>query len=698
MSSQFIEKYEVLETLGKGSMGVVYKAKDPEIGRMVAIKTLKSVFLSDDAVGNEALKRFRQESRSAGRLHHPNIVTIFEAGRAQNGSPYIVMEYIEGKSLETVIRDAGAVEPLECFHYLAQIASAIDYALSQNIIHRDIKPSNIIVDGQYRPFLLDFGVAKLSDTSLTPAGTVVGTPSYMSPEQIRGEPLDGRSDLFSFAVVTYEMITGKRPFPGNDFTSVVTSILQKPPLPFSEIGCSLPNHLEGVLVQGLSRDREKRFSSATSFIDAAAQTLGISVDNTGLIGGFRPGMKLSELASREQGGRVRAPTLYQGLPSAAGSAQAGAGLPPNNPSGGFVSLGSGNMSGLGDPADGGETRLISPGQSLFQEQDRIDAAKAAEKAALMKKVGDKPKEGLSGGKFDGRFESAQNVSSSTQGRLSAVRPTSGGFPWLYAILAIISGMALSGIVYLQFFRVPTEQPKDEQVALNSGETQTANDRSGPDPTATPLVTPAEVSTSSGQANILPAGTGGTAGVNSNTDPGGLQNPGGTAGAGTAGGNAPVPERDFLPIKPQIPAEGFTSASLKQLRDEELAWLLSEEQADAKLLRLVTAEVGNRNRWELILRLMPVSMHQDYTVRIDVIKALSRSDFRSHAEVMPLIIAALSDSEFLVRGFAAKTLAAIGTPEAVKALEKRISEEKEPVVLKVIQDAIQSLKKDQPPAN
>ncbi len=694
MSSQFIEKYEVLETLGKGSMGVVYKAKDPEIGRMVAIKTLKSVFLSDDAVGNEALKRFRQESRSAGRLHHPNIVTIFEAGRAQNGSPYIVMEYIEGKSLETIIRDAGAVEPLECFHYLAQIASAIDYALSQNIIHRDIKPSNIIVDGQYRPFLLDFGVAKLSDTSLTPAGTVVGTPSYMSPEQIRGEPLDGRSDLFSFAVVTYEMITGKRPFPGNDFTSVVTSILQKPPLPFSEIGCSLPNHLEGVLVQGLSRDREKRFSSATSFIDAAAQTLGISVDNTGLIGGYRPGMKLSELASREQGGRVRAPTLYQGLPSAAGSAQAGASLPPNNPSGGFVSLGSGIMSGLGDPADGGETRLISPGQSLFQEQDRIDAAKAAEKAALMKKVGDKPKEGLSGGMFDGRFESAQNASSSTQGRLSTVRPTSGGFPWLYAMLAIISGMALSGIVYLQFFRTPTEQPKDEQVASNSSETRTAIDRSDPAHTATP----ADVSTSSGQANILPAGTGGTAGVNSNTSPGELQNLGGTAGPGTTGGTAPVPERDFLPIKPQIPAEGFTSTSLKQLRDEELAWLLSEEQADAKLLRLVTAEVGNRNRWELILRLMPVSMHQDYTVRIDVIKALSRSDFRSNAEVMPLIIAALSDSEFLVRGFAAKTLAAIGTPEAVKALEKRISEEKEPVVLKVIQDAIQSLKKDQPPAN
>src|SRR5262249_10656660 len=153
--------YEIVTTLGRGSMGVVYKAKDPEIGRLVAIKTLKSVFMGDDAAGNEALQRFRQESRSAGKLHHPNIVTIFEAGRTDNGSPHVVMEYIEGKSLEAILAEAGPLEPLAVLHYLAQIASAIDYAHSQSVIHRDIKPSNIIIDAHHRPYLLDFGVAKL---------------------------------------------------------------------------------------------------------------------------------------------------------------------------------------------------------------------------------------------------------------------------------------------------------------------------------------------------------------------------------------------------------------------------------------------------------------------------------------------------------------------------------------------------------
>ncbi|HQH26518.1 MAG TPA: serine/threonine-protein kinase, partial [Oligoflexia bacterium] len=177
MDTNFIGKYEIVSTLGRGSMGVVYKGRDPEIGRLVAIKTLKSMFMGNDPAGNEALQRFRQEARSAGRLHHPNIVTIFEAGRTDNGSPYIAMEYIEGTSLEARIAEQGPLDPLAALHYLAQIASAIDYAHMQNVIHRDIKPSNVLIDGAQRSHLLDFGVAKMSDTSLTPAGTVVGTPS-----------------------------------------------------------------------------------------------------------------------------------------------------------------------------------------------------------------------------------------------------------------------------------------------------------------------------------------------------------------------------------------------------------------------------------------------------------------------------------------------------------------------------------------
>lgn len=282
---QSIGKYQVLSVLGRGSMGVVYKAQDPEIGRVVAIKTLRTMYIGDDSVGQEALQRFRQESRSAGRLQHPNIVTIFEAGRTDNGTPFIVMELIDGQSLEVIVSQRP-LDPLEALHYLGQTASAIDYAHSQDVIHRDIKPSNIIIDTHFRPHLLDFGVAKLSDTSLTPAGTVVGTPSYMSPEQIRGETLDGLSDLFAFAVVAYELFTGARPFPGADFTTVVGNIINKDPLSFESLGCALPREAEQVLFKGLSKDRSSRYPSALELVDALAKPFDVLVDGSGLVGGY----------------------------------------------------------------------------------------------------------------------------------------------------------------------------------------------------------------------------------------------------------------------------------------------------------------------------------------------------------------------------------------------------------------------------
>ena len=290
-----IGKYQVLTELGQGSMGVVYRAEDPEIGRILAIKTLRSIYLGDDTAGNEALQRFRQESRSAGRLRHPNIVTIFEAGRSDEGSPFIAMEFIEGRSLEAIIEKNSPLDPLEALHYLAQVADAIDYAHSEDVIHRDIKPSNFLIDSQGKPKLLDFGVAKLSDTSLTPAGTVVGTPSYMSPEQIRGDDLDGRTDLFSLAVVAFELFCGERPFPGKDFTTVVGNIIHKQPLSFSEINCDLPKELEAVFHRGLAKDRGERFKNATDFVNAVAEPFSLVVNSAGLVGGYTPGKRFSDL-------------------------------------------------------------------------------------------------------------------------------------------------------------------------------------------------------------------------------------------------------------------------------------------------------------------------------------------------------------------------------------------------------------------
>jgi serine/threonine protein kinase len=285
MSQTLVGKYEVITTLGRGSMGVVYKAKDPEIDRIVAIKTLRSVYLGEDAAGNDAMQRFKQESRSAGKLRHPNIVTIFEAGRAESGSPFIVMEYIEGKSLEAIIAERAPLEPKEGLHYLVQIATAIDYAHKEGVIHRDIKPSNVIVDKDGHPHLLDFGVAKLSDSSLTPAGTVVGTPSYMAPEQIKGESLDGATDRFAFAVMSFEVLSGKRPFLGQDFTTVVTNIIHHPPLSLKDaIALQIPLGVDEIFLKALSKDRKDRYSSCYEFIHLLAQAYSISLDSTGVIG------------------------------------------------------------------------------------------------------------------------------------------------------------------------------------------------------------------------------------------------------------------------------------------------------------------------------------------------------------------------------------------------------------------------------
>jgi serine/threonine-protein kinase len=292
MADEQVGKYKILSELGKGAMGVVYKAEDPEIGRIVAVKTLRSVYLGSDAAGQEALQRFKQEARSAGRLKHPNIVTIFETGRTDSGSPFMAMEYVEGQSLETRLSSGDPMEPLEVMHILAQVGSAIDYAHSHGIIHRDIKPSNVIISDDAKPHLLDFGVAKISDTSLTPAGTVVGTPSYMSPEQIRGETLDGATDRFAFAVLAYEMLTGARPFPGHDFMTVVSNIIHSEPIPFSQLRHKVRPEFEPILNKAMSKDKTVRFPSCLDFVRALGAPFGVVVDHNG-VAGYRPGDKLN---------------------------------------------------------------------------------------------------------------------------------------------------------------------------------------------------------------------------------------------------------------------------------------------------------------------------------------------------------------------------------------------------------------------
>ncbi len=265
-----IGRYEILAELGRGAMGVVYKARDPKIGRTIAIKTIK---LADKAAESETDKlreRLFREAQSAGRLSHSGIVTIYDVDE-EAGLAYITMEFVEGKTLETRIDSA----PIHDFGFisdlLSQTAAALDYAHSKEIVHRDIKPANIMVTPDGGIKITDFGIARISSSKLTQTGTVMGTPSYMSPEQVRSDPTDGRSDQFSLAVICYELVTGQKPFTGESLTSVMFKIVSQEATAPSEMNPRISEELDAVILRALSKDALERYPSCREFAEAAAR-------------------------------------------------------------------------------------------------------------------------------------------------------------------------------------------------------------------------------------------------------------------------------------------------------------------------------------------------------------------------------------------------------------------------------------------
>lgn len=282
---QTIGKYRILGALGRGSMGVVYKAQDPEIGRIVAIKTLRRITSTKFHDMDVALERFKNEARSAGNLRHPNIITVFEVN-IENDVPYIVMDYVEGESLDVIFNKQGRLMPAEVLHYMEQTASGLNAAHEKGIVHRDIKPSNLIVDAKNRLYILDFGVAKMNQTisdeeqQQAKKDPVMGTPGYMSPEQILNKELDIRSDLFSLAIVAFEALTGERPFPGETFTETVSSILNSKPTPLTSLAPELPLALELEFEKALAQKAQDRFATAKEMILAFKEAMGdLAVDD-----------------------------------------------------------------------------------------------------------------------------------------------------------------------------------------------------------------------------------------------------------------------------------------------------------------------------------------------------------------------------------------------------------------------------------
>jgi serine/threonine-protein kinase len=259
-----IGRYEVLSIIGRGAMGVVYKARDPLIGRVVALKRVSVGDLLPEDQQREFRERFFREARAAGNLKHPNIVTVHDVGEDQ-GVPYMAMEYLEGGSLASLMKLRGALPLPECLSVVTQVASALAFAHRQGIVHRDIKPDNILLDKDGRAVVTDFGAARLQDSELTRTGEVLGTPYYMSPEQVLGEPLDGRSDLFSLGVIFYLMATGRRPFKGDTVSTICYHIVHSPPEPISS-ELRVPQNVLPVLERLLAKRREQRFGSGEELI------------------------------------------------------------------------------------------------------------------------------------------------------------------------------------------------------------------------------------------------------------------------------------------------------------------------------------------------------------------------------------------------------------------------------------------------
>jgi len=262
MSIQTVGRYEITGELGRGAMGVVYKALDPTIGRTVALKTMRLDVHGLDA--QEMVRRFQNEARAAGVLNHPNIVTIYDAGE-QDGIFYIAMEFIEGTTLHELLTEKRVLATEEVLQLTRQICRGLDYAHSNSIVHRDIKPANIMITGNGTVKIMDFGIAK-SGGQVTNTGQVLGTPNYMAPEQVKGRQLDGRSDLFSLGVILYEMLTGEKPFVGQNVTTIIYKIVNENPITPRDLDVTVHPGLSAIVTKALAKAPDDRYQTGADLV------------------------------------------------------------------------------------------------------------------------------------------------------------------------------------------------------------------------------------------------------------------------------------------------------------------------------------------------------------------------------------------------------------------------------------------------
>ena len=260
---RILGRYEIQEEIGRGMMGVVYRALDPALGRTVALKTVNLLLAVPDEDRPGFEQRFLNEARVAAGLNHPGIVVVHDVGRDPGSdSLYIALEYLEGETLSERVKREGRLEWREALRLTAKVAEALHHAHEKHIVHRDVKPANIMVLPTGQPKLMDFGIAKIPAAQLTSAGEFFGTPSYMSPEQATGEPLDARSDVFSLGSVLYLLLTGVRAFDAPSVPGILARVAKKDPSPPSKLTPGLPPVVDDIVARALAKDSGQRYATA----------------------------------------------------------------------------------------------------------------------------------------------------------------------------------------------------------------------------------------------------------------------------------------------------------------------------------------------------------------------------------------------------------------------------------------------------
>jgi len=301
-------KYEIKGTLGKGAMGIVYEGWDPIIARRVAIKTVRIPEANDDPETEEGLARFRREAQAAGRLTHPNIVGVFDYGETGDIA-YIVMEYVDGPAVKALLDKQERFAVQDTMRIMTDLLTGLQFSHARGVVHRDIKPANIMLTSEGQAKIADFGIARIESSSMTQAGTVMGTPAYMSPEQFMGQVVDARTDLYSSGVVLYQLLTGERPFEGGMSAIMHKALNTDPPLP-SQISVTCPPAFDGIVRKAMAKRPEDRFQSAAEFLEALqAATSGRPV----------PGMPAAEAGDGEATMVAASPRRAAATTAAAGT-------------------------------------------------------------------------------------------------------------------------------------------------------------------------------------------------------------------------------------------------------------------------------------------------------------------------------------------------------------------------------------------